>query len=128
VTVTGTAVGLGQAVARGAAAWEADDRRLRVLGLTSWQVDPRTARRRGSLAIAPAGAGKRPLRHPDRPRLGRSQYSAFSRRLGVVDAASIPPPALGGLVLGVVTVLGISLGAAMVLARSTRSAASFRGE
>jgi hypothetical protein len=60
--------------------------------------------------------------------LGRSQYATFARRLGVVPDASTPPMVLGGLVLGVLLVLGVSVVAATALARRTHSTISPRSE
>ena len=58
--------------------------------------------------------------------LGRRQYAAFARRLGVVDTPSTSLLIVVGLVLGVLVALGISVTAAMMMARRTRSGATLR--
>jgi hypothetical protein len=58
--------------------------------------------------------------------LGRRQYTAFARRLGVIESPSTSPLIVVGLVAGVLVALSISVAAAMMMARRTRSAQLLR--
>ena len=58
--------------------------------------------------------------------LGRVQYAAFARRLGVIESASTPPLIVVGIVLAVLLALGISIATAMTMARRTPSAITLR--
>jgi putative ABC transport system permease protein len=89
--------------------------RRQLAGVAAWQSLP--------LALLSALVGV-----PVGLALGRSQYTAFARRLGVVEAASTPPVIVTALALGVLVVLAISVAAAMRMARRTAASIALRSE
>ena len=87
--------------------------RGQLAGVVPWQSLP--------IAIASTFVGI-----PVGIQLGRRQYAGFARRLGVIDAPSTPGLMVIGLVLAVLAAIGISVAAAMFMARRTPAAITLR--